>query len=135
MRMFGAGASIVVEKKIHQEFPVTIKSIRILPVAAILFQTGIAFAEDSIAVKLADGKPWQTKLTDVPRLTMTLNPDGSGTMKVAIMKREITWKAKGSDGMCLSGLPDGTKCMKLNPIEKGYSGVADDGKTIMLTRE
>jgi hypothetical protein len=110
------------------------KFIKTFAATVVVLQTGIALADDSIAAKVADGKPWAAKVTELPSMTMTLNPDGSGLMKVAIMKRAISWKANGVDGLCLSGLPDGDKCMTLKATAKGFEGVADDGKIMVLTR-
>jgi hypothetical protein len=93
----------------------------------------LAMAEDSIVAQITDGKPWNAKASDASNMKMTLNPDGTGKVKFGPMSRKIGW-TPNSNGLCLTGIPGGKKCVEFTAIVNGFSGKAADGKTLTLTR-
>jgi hypothetical protein len=103
--------------------------------ATALFGTASAsLASESILKVVADGKPWNGKGSDTPAMKLTLNPNGTGKMKAGFLGFNLTWKANGDNGFCMSGGPIKNACMVLTPVAKGYVGKSTDGKTLTLTR-
>ena len=94
----------------------------------------IGHAENYASV-IADGKPWQARMPDGPNLHLTLNPDGTGKMAVAIMSQAITWRGVG-DTICLEGMPQGKGpgCIAFTPVDGGFQGQGSDGQTLTLLR-
>jgi len=110
----------------------SISSFGILGAALMLTATTRA---DGISSQITDGKPWFITTPDGMNMWLTLNPDGTGTMNVAIMSKSLTWTPT-ADGLCLKGLPqgEGTKCLVMRQRGDGYEGTDPDGKILQLKR-
>jgi hypothetical protein len=102
-------------------------------VVCVAFTPFAALAE-SYASRIADGAPWTTIAPNGGKMRMTLNPDGTGRMKLGIMSRNITWTEK-DDAICLGGMPGGAaRCVTFRPVEGGFAGTGSDGTTLVLRR-
>jgi hypothetical protein len=68
-------------------------------------------------------------------MQLTLNPDGTGKMIVAIMSRAITWRSV-EDRICLEGMPKGKGpgCIAFTPVQGGFEGQGSDGNRLTLRR-
>jgi hypothetical protein len=94
----------------------------------------MAALAESYATRIADGAPWTTTAPNGGKMRMTLNPDGTGRMKLGIMSRAITWTEK-DNAICLGGMPGGAaRCVTFRPIEGGFAGTGTDGMTLVLRR-
>ncbi|MES2814133.1 MAG: hypothetical protein V4720_04475 [Pseudomonadota bacterium] len=52
--------------------------------------TPLAAFSESYASRIAVGAPWTTIAPNGGKMRMTLNPDGTGQMKLGVMSRNIT---------------------------------------------
>jgi hypothetical protein len=104
-------------------------------VSAVLTFTmpGYVAAQDVDIAVITDGKAWVAQPQGGPKMNFTLNPDGTGLMKIGIMSRKVNWTANGG-GLCLTGMPGGKRCITFSPIANGYVGQSDDGRSMTLTR-
>ncbi len=104
-------------------------------VATVAIQLPAIGHAENYATVIADGKPWQAKLPDGPNLRLTLNPDGTGKMAVAIMSQAIAWRSVG-DTICLEGMPQGKGpgCITFRPVDGGFEGQGSDGQNLTLLR-
>jgi hypothetical protein len=82
---------------------------------------------------IADGKAWNAQPAGGPKMSLTLNPDGTGRMKFGIMSRKVSW-TPNAGGLCMTGMPGGKRCITFSPTADGYVGRSDDGRSLTLTR-
>jgi hypothetical protein len=102
---------------------------------ALLTSTTFSPAQQSIIQMVADGRPWNAKGDDGrPELKLTLNPNGTGSMKAGFMGFNLKWKANGGNGFCMNGGPIKNSCLVLTPTANGFTGRSEDGKSMVLAR-
>lgn len=102
---------------------------------------GASFAQDAatylapkkaVAV-LADGHPWSSTGPDGKPLELTLNKDGTGSIKGPMPFRlSVKWTVKG-EAICLAGVM-GTKCLRFQEVANGYQGWDGDEPEMRLSR-
>ncbi len=108
---------------------------RVSLLSAAIFSAIIAPAmADGITELMADGQPWNATVPNGRTMQMTLNPDGTGQMKMGIMRRNISWRGI-DDGVCLDGMPTGgERCMTLTAQGDGFVGQGPDGGEMAFSR-
>lgn len=108
---------------------------RKLLAAMLVFATAVpTFAQaESLASMLADGKPWAAAGPNGRKVTLTFLPDGKVRMKMGLMTRNMTWEPT-ADGLCLIGIPNGDRCMRLEKAENGFVGYEGDTQSFAFTR-
>jgi len=92
-----------------------------------------ALAQQSPAHAVADVKAWSATGPGGRKIKMTFYPDGQAKMEMGIMSKSFSWSPT-DDGFCLSGMPNGGKCVRLEPSATGYVGYEGDTPTIQLSR-
>lgn len=92
-----------------------------------------AASEDSLARQLADGRPWSLAAAGGRSATLTLNPDGSGTLKGPPFPISPSWRETPA-GMCLNLGPAGERCVTLRKTENGFEGFKDGKLEFRMTR-
>ncbi len=104
-------------------------------ILSVFLATAPAHAE-SYAGQIADGAGWTTTGANGRELMLTLNPDGTGQMRLGFIRRSLSWRESG-ERICLNGLPDGERCITFAPIEGGgFASVDPDptGPQLVLRR-
>jgi hypothetical protein len=90
-----------------------------------------AFAQATpISSVIADGEPWNITMANGKTMKLTLSPDGSARMRIGIMSRKLGWEPT-PEGLCLTGMPGGGKCVALIRTETGYAGM-ENGKAVFV---
>lgn len=92
-----------------------------------------AASEDSLARQLADGRPWSLAAAGGRSAILTLNPDGSGTIKGPPIPISPSWRETPA-GMCLNLGPAGERCVTLRRIDNGFEGYKDGMLELRMTR-
>ena len=82
---------------------------------------------------IADGQPWTMQMSEGREGTLTLYPDGTGTMRSGFMSMDMSWTPQ-DEGFCMTGGRMGTRCVTLQADGGGYIGVGNDGGAIRLSR-
>lgn len=83
---------------------------------------------------IADGQPWTGLVADGKRATITLNKDGTGSLKGPMpMALSIAWQIKGPD-VCLDISIAGTKCLRFRQVAGGFEGWAGNAVDMKLSR-
>ena len=87
------------------------------------------------AAAAADGRPWQMLLIDGQRkFTLTLMPNGTGTMEPNTLAPELTWYQK-ADNLCLKPSPlKSEHCVTLLVRAGGYDAVENGALFLTLRR-
>ncbi len=102
--------------------------------AAIVSASMAPAMADGVSALMADGQPWNATAPNGRTLQMTLNPDGTGQMKMGIMRRNISWRGI-DDGVCLDGMPTGgERCVTLTARGNGFVGRGPDGGEMAFSR-
>ncbi len=85
--------------------------------------------------EVADGLQWNAAIANGPTVAITLNPNGTGAVKMGPVGRDLTWRA-AQDGLCIANLPrsEGPRCFALSATAGGYLMTEAGGNTISLTR-
>lgn len=85
--------------------------------------------------EITTGDEWRAAVSDGPNVRMTLQPDGTGRVRLGPIKRAVTWYPN-EDGLCITNLPggDNPRCFVLSQTTNGYLMTSADGSTINLTR-
>lgn len=88
-----------------------------------------ASSNESLAARVADGRPWQMHMDDGRTASLVLFADGTGTMTGGPMPLSPSWRPT-ADGMCLKPASlMSERCVTLIPSKKGFVG-SRDGKTV-----
>lgn len=84
---------------------------------------------------ITNGEAWRAKVSGGPTVNMTLNPDGTGRVRVGPIGRKVAWQQQG-EALCIAGLPnsDGPKCFEVSDAQGGYQMRDSEGGMIDLTR-
>lgn len=107
----------------------------LLCLAAPILAATVAAAD---VARIADGAPWTITLPDGREARMTLDPDGTGRMRLGLLSRGIAWSER--DGaLCLHGLPrpdgaEGPRCTVLEAVAGGWILRAGDAQAMTLSR-
>jgi hypothetical protein len=101
--------------------------------AMTFFSPAVALSDSGTIARIADGKTWNAQPSGGPKMKLTFNPDGTGKMSFGIMTRKLKWTPDG-DGICMTGMPGGKRCIAFAPTSNGYVGTSDDGRSLTLTR-
>lgn len=91
-----------------------------------------AMADDT-AQLMADGAPWDMQDPSGRTAKITLNPDGSGRVRLGLMGASAEW-VHTDDGLCLTTRPLGEVCLILTSNSTGVIGTASDGGVFVFTR-
>ncbi|MBB3612652.1 hypothetical protein [Rhizobium sp. BK602] len=118
--------------KIHPTFAVLAAAI--LAASPALATEGQAYlAPQKAAAILADGDPWSADAPDGKTLKVTLNKDGTGSIRGPMpFALSVSWVIKG-DTMCLSGKM-GTKCLRFREIAGGLQAWDGDKPDLKFSR-
>lgn len=84
------------------------------------------------AVILADGAPWSADSPSGRSFKLTLNKDGTGSVRATLFTQSVTWSVKG-DALCLSGTMM-SKCLRFQQIPGGLQGWQDGQPDLKVTR-
>ncbi|MGG7579768.1 hypothetical protein [Rhizobium sp. Nf11,1] len=85
------------------------------------------------AAILADGAPWSADAPNGRSFKLTLNKDGTGSIKGPLMfALSVNWKFKG-DTMCLNTTMM-SKCLRFREVPGGLQGWNDDQPDLKLSR-
>jgi hypothetical protein len=108
-------------------------TIRVAVATAFLATVPALAPAAEVATLVADGKPWKATRADGGTMTLTLNPDGTGKIQMAIMSRPVRWRP-APNGFCLGGLPNGEKCVVLKKTTNGYRASENGVPMLSLSR-
>ncbi|MGY5811048.1 hypothetical protein ACXHXG_25530 [Rhizobium sp. LEGMi198b] len=112
-----------------------------LAAIAVILASNPAFATEGqaylpaqkAAAVLADGAPWMADAPDGKTLKVTLNKDGTGSIRGPLpFALSVTWTVKG-DAMCLSGKM-GTKCLRFREVSGGLQSWDGDKPDLKFSR-
>ncbi len=108
-----------------------------VPAAAQTAQTGQGGdfpAPAQVAKSLIDGRPWKVSSADGNSGSLTLNPDGTGSMKGPMpWALSSSWEIKGRE-ICISVSIGGTKCLLFRQVAGGFEGWRNNKVDIKLSR-
>lgn len=93
----------------------------------------MAVSAESLAYRLADGKPWASNGPNGRRVTLTFFPDGKVKMKMGMMSQNLAWQPT-EDGLCIIGTPRGDQCMRLEQTANGFAGFNGDEPFFVFAR-
>jgi hypothetical protein len=100
--------------------------LKLMAVVASIFASGPTLAAEGqaylapqkAAAILADGQPWSANAPDGKSLKITLNKDGTGSVRGPMpFTLSLTWSVK-NDTMCILGKM-GTKCLRFREVPGG----------------
>ena len=92
-----------------------------------------AVADQSVAALIADGQPWAAVGPGGRQIQITFFPDGTVRMKAGFMRMAMAWTAT-ADGMCMTGGPQGDRCVRFTPQGTGFIGTDGVGEPLILSR-
>lgn len=69
---------------------------------------------------LADGVPWSAEAPNGRTFKLTLNKDGTGSIRALLLTLSATWTVKG-EAMCISNAMM-SKCLRFTEIAGGLQG-------------
>ncbi|MFT4182200.1 MAG: hypothetical protein QM636_09825 [Rhizobium sp.] len=106
----------------------------ILAASPVFAAEGPAYlAPQKAAGILADGNPWLADAPDGKTLKVTLNKDGTGSIRGPLpFTLSVTWTIKG-ETMCISGKM-GTKCLRFREVPGGLQGWDGDKPDLKFGR-
>ena len=90
-------------------------------------------AANEMAQAMADGAPWDMQDPSGRSANLTLNPAGTGRVRLGLMGTSATGGAT-EEGLCLTTRPLGEVRLTLARIEGGFVGTADDQGTFVFKR-
>jgi hypothetical protein len=93
----------------------------------------ISVQSDAAQLTVADGMPWKMTASGLPGGTITMNPDGTGTMGAGFMSMKISWTQNGSF-TCIRMGSMGDHCVKFVTVAGGFDGTEHGSKRKMLLR-
>jgi hypothetical protein len=86
------------------------------------------------AATVADGRPWTMDMGDQQKFTLTLMPNGTGTMEPNPLAPELTWWQSG-EGLCIRPSPFKSEhCVTLLVRDGGYDAVENSALFFRLRR-
>lgn len=103
-----------------------------LTLASLFFGTAL---QASPLAEITTGEEWRAAVSGGPNVRMTLEPNGTGRVRVGPIRRSVTWYPS-EGGLCITNLPGGDdpRCFVLSQTTSGYMMTSGDGSTIDLTR-
>lgn len=108
-------------------------AIAILAASHVFAAQGQAYLQpQKAAAILADGAPWSADAPNGRSFKLTLNKDGTGSIRSMLFTLSTDWTVKG-DAVCISNRMM-TKCLRFSEIPKGLQGWDGDKPDLMLTR-
>jgi hypothetical protein len=108
-------------------------ALRLVLTALIVMSAGMSPAQTSPSTDIADGKPWNAIGPGGRAMTLTFYGDGTVKAAMGFMGMSMTW-IPTDDGICMSGGPQGDKCVTLVKTETGYQGIENGQVTLQLNR-
>ncbi|ANW05304.1 hypothetical protein LMTR13_05020 [Bradyrhizobium icense] len=81
---------------------------------------------------LVDGAPWSADSPNGRSFKLTLNKDGTGSIRATLFTQSVTWTVKG-DAMCLSGTTM-SKCLRFQEISGGLQAWEGDKPDLKISR-
>jgi hypothetical protein len=114
------------------------QKMQLLPKAYLaIIVIGLALATplsaQSPALAIADGQAWTASMPNGDIVQMSFLPDGTVRAKRGLFRIRMAWTPT-EDGMCITGGPDGDRCMTLQPDGAGYVAISEDQVVLTLTR-
>ena len=100
---------------------------------ALAFPLAGPAAAQSVIERIADGNEWTMEMGDRFSGRITLNPDGTGQMRLGILRRSVIWTG-GNNQLCLVGTPDGDQCLTWQPEGAGFVAMHPEGHALRLVR-
>ena len=86
------------------------------------------------AVAVADGRPWTMHMGDQQKFTLTLMPNGTGTMEPNSLAPDLTWWQSG-ESLCIRPSPlKSEHCVTLLVRDGGYDAVENSALFFRLRR-
>jgi hypothetical protein len=87
----------------------------------------------SPALAIADGQPWTASMPNGDTVQMSFLPDGTVRAKRGLFGIRMAWTPT-EDGICITGGPDGDRCMTLQSDGAGYIAISENKVVLTLTR-
>lgn len=88
---------------------------------------------EKAAVILADGTPWSADAPNGRSFKLTLNKDGTGSIRGPLpIPLSTTWAVKG-DALCISNRMI-SKCLRFTEIPRGFQGWEDGKLDLKISR-
>lgn len=86
------------------------------------------------AATVADGRPWTMHMVDPQKFTLTLMPNGTGTMEPNSLAPDLTWWQSG-ESLCIRPSPTKSEhCVTLLVRDGGYDAVENSALFFRLRR-
>ena len=86
------------------------------------------------AATVADGRPWTMYMGDQQKFTLTLMPNGTGTMEPNSLAPELAWWQSG-ESLCIRPSPlKSEHCVTLLVRDGGYDAVENSALFFRLRR-
>ena len=86
------------------------------------------------AATVADGRPWTMYMGDQQKFTLTLMPNGTGTMEPNSLAPDLTWWQSG-ESLCIRPSPIKSEhCVTLLVRDGGYDAVENSALFFRLRR-
>lgn len=86
------------------------------------------------AATVADGRPWTMYMVDQQKFTLTLMPNGTGTMEPNSLAPDLTWWQSG-ESLCIRPSPIKSEhCVTLLVRDGGYDAVENSALFFRLRR-
>ena len=86
------------------------------------------------AAAVADGRPWNMHMADQQKFTLTLMPNGTGSMEPNSLAPELTWWQSG-ESLCIRPSPFKSEhCVTLLFRDGGYDAVENSALFFRLRR-
>ena len=93
--------------------------------------SGPSFSQEMSDV--ADGKTWEMKNVNGRTGQLKLNPDGSGEMRMSLVRMNVSWKGEGNQ-ICINAPVRGEQCVELQANGTGFIGVQGSKQVFTLSR-
>ncbi|MDD1520769.1 MULTISPECIES: hypothetical protein [Bradyrhizobium] len=107
-------------------------AVRILIATPALAQGQPYLPAQKAAGILADGTPWSADAPNGRSFKLTLNKDGTGSVRATLFTQSVSWTIKG-DAMCLSGTMM-SKCLRFREIPGGFQAWEGDKPDLKISR-
>ena len=93
----------------------------------------VSHAANDMISRLADGSPWSITMPNGRNGSLTMMPDGTGTIGVGPMRMQLSWQPT-SNGFCMNTRRNGEQCVTLTGTGNGFVGTGPDGNTMQISR-
>ena len=103
----------------------------------IALATALVLATPAVSMEtatlLADGQQWNFQDPGGRTARLTLNPDGTGRVRLGLMGTDAVW-VPTSSGLCLTTRPLGEVCLALEASGSGFVGATETGEIFTFWR-